>query len=148
MTQKQEHTPNKLTQVLKDFCTSLSIPLQDLMVVGSLSLYRHGFQVKTHDVDVEFRNPTPLHLKLLTLLHETAGREEYPVLEGERFTFLYKEIPFDVWVVKEFNSSPDTILEKDRIQYANVTSILKKKKQYGRKKDWDVLSSIAVQVLS
>lgn len=139
---------------LENILCSLKIDKENVMLTGSIALYKHGLLPEDrapHDIDVIVKGDKELDRDFQTLTKINGGnefwkqKEYYSQLKPEHkpFMFVKREVVFNFWIIDE-NTEFDTELKsKEGYYIATVKHILDAKKVYGRKKDLkDILSII------
>lgn len=139
---------------LKDFNEKLAVVRNFLdeqrviyMLVGSGALLTCGIPLERYcgDIDLEVIE-TDENAKLFKTLQDATTQDdnEYKSLKrdgrGMPFMFTYKGIKVNIWLVKKFNHTQ--WVWKNNIKVATVYSVLKKKMELKRVKDYKDLNHI------
>lgn len=131
----------------------------DIMIVGSLALHLHGFEVEVNDVDIEISiikddKPLmsyPLAQKLELLQQANPLPEANNSLKQDsdrRFDFVFKGVKFNIWVKYEGESIHKTFTYYNYCKVAGVLTVLEYIKSFGRSKDLLRINNIASQILN
>ena len=121
----------------------------NFVVGGSLALLQHGFKCEPHDIDLEYEikesnKSIEEVFKALNWAYEnTKGKcaAIYPERD-KHYRFELQGVIFDVWLVEEIDYK--SWLWKDYIRYADIMSVLRKKKELNRPKDFqDILNYVS-----
>ena len=135
---------NKKLKVVQDF---LDEHHQRYMLVGSGALLNCGIPLPRFcgDVDLEVIEDND-NGKLFKMLQDATTQDdnEYKSLKrdgrGMPFIFTYKGVKVNIWLVKKFNH--EQWVWKNNIKVATVYSVLKKKMELKRVKDFQDLQHI------
>lgn len=136
---------NEKLKVIQDF---LDEHYQKYMLVGSGALLNCGIPLQRfcNDVDLEVIEDND-NGKLFKMLQDATTQskdDEYKSLKRDGkempFTFTYKGVRVNIWLVKTFNHGH--WVWKNGIKIATVYSVLKKKMSYKRAKDFQDLNGI------
>lgn len=135
---------NEKLRVIQDF---LDKHKQQYMLVGSGALLICGIPLPRFcgDVDLEVKE-TEENFKLFQTLQDATTQvdEEYKSLKrdgkGMPFMFTYKGVKVNIWLVNKFNH--EQWVWKNNIKVATVYSVMKKKMELKRIKDFQDLQHI------
>ena len=135
---------NKKLKVVQDF---LDEHHQRYMLVGSGALLNCGIPLPRFcgDVDLEVIEDND-NGKLFKMLQDATTQDdnEYKSLKRDGrdmpFIFTYKGVKVNIWLVKKFNH--EQWVWKNNIKVATVYSVLKKKMELKRVKDFQDLNGI------
>ena len=139
-----EEKYNLLTLTFEDLIEKLGISKENVLLVGSLALFAHGFPVEgISDVDAEIKNLNPDQVQKLLLLASANAGTEYSS-SVDRIDVIYKNIKMNLWVVSDFTHS---FCYKNYFKVAEPLSVLKVKLSYGRKKDLSYLRYLLTKLV-
>ena len=132
------------------------------IIGGSLGLKLHGFDVNVSDVDIEIvekneenKKRIKRELEILVaanpITYNSQSGYEPPTY---RFDFVFLGTRFNVWLSDDTIHNEDLILPNGEciitggnIIVGGVLSILKHKKQYGRRKDFVTINNLVKQII-
>ena len=117
----------------------------DLIITGSLALHLHGltFLDAPKDLDLILVNPTEEEKAKLKLMNNLSPAKNYPDFVPESAVrFQYRGIDVDVFYTEK----------RDFLMYENypislIPDIIAAKKKHNRKKDWQMFSKVAIELL-
>lgn len=112
------------------------------IVVGSGALLMCGIPLGRNagDIDVEVLRNEKSGKFFTTLQEVTCDKNPDYVGDNKPFTFFYKGIKVNVWLVDNYTHRH--IIKRNNIRYATAYSVLKQKMAYKRKKDYEDLNHI------
>lgn len=143
--------------VLRLFLEKTGIPVSNVMLTGSLALYKHRMLPKGHgvaDIDIVVKGDAELDRDLVTFTKLYGGNEFWKIPETrwagvkhKPFIFTWEGVKFNIWVHDpevEFDSG---ITTSEGYRLATVRHILDAKKSYGRTKDMNDILQIGMEVI-
>lgn len=148
---KQEtvYTPQELTHRLEDLLKVLSIKPENVLVVGSMALELVGISTPIHDLDLEVRNMSEDLRKQLKILETSSlpvnGYIDHP--DPNRFDIKFRGVDINIWDVSNFTCSIPLNKPGFPCSFSDPMSVIKRKKEYGRLKDFKALQGLAIKIL-
>lgn len=143
--------------VLRLFLERTGIPVKDVMLTGSLALYKHRMLPEGHgvaDIDIVVKGDSELDRDFVTLTKLNGGNEFWKLPEtlfaGIRhkpFIFTWEGVKFNVWVQDPEIEFDSDITTSEGYRLATVKHILDAKKAYGRTKDMNDILQIGMEVI-
>lgn len=136
----KEEKVNKLFKVLNVLRNSLQC--KRMVVGGSMAMYVHGFNVEPHDLDIEIEGISGDSLRALSTMARINKDMKSDILsEYVETTPLYRirieDVDVDIWVVNKIDYN--RIVFYNNIEFGDVLSVIKKKMDMKREKDYKSL---------
>lgn len=136
----KEEKVNKLFKVLNVLKNSLQC--KRMVVGGSMAMYIHGFNVEPHDLDVEIEGISDDSLRVLnTMAMINKDMKSGILFEYLETSPLYRikieDVDVDIWVVNKI--SYNRIVYYNNAEFGDVISVIKKKMDMKREKDYKSL---------
>lgn len=143
--------------VLRLFLERTGIPVNNVMLTGSLALYKHRMLPEGHgiaDIDIVVKGDSELDRDLVTLTKLNGGNEFWKRPETlwagvkhKPFIFTWEGVKFNVWVQDPEIEFDSDITTSEGYRLATVKHILDAKKAYGRTKDVNDILQIGMEVI-
>lgn len=136
---KEEKT-NKLFKVLNVLKNDLQC--KRMVVGGSMAMYVHGFNVEPHDLDIEVEGLTHESLAALNMMArinkdmKSNTLSEYPET-SPLYRIRIEDVDVDIWVVNKIDYN--RVVSYNNIEFGDVLSVIKKKMDMNREKDYKSL---------
>lgn len=136
----KEEKVNKLFKVLKVLKNSLQC--KRMVVGGSMAMYVHGFCVEPHDLDIEIEgiSENSLHvLSTMAMINKDMKSDilsEYPET-SPLYRIRIEDVDVDIWVVNKIDYN--RVVSYNNIEFGDVLSVIKKKMDMNREKDYKSL---------
>lgn len=136
----KEEKVNKLFKVLNVLKNSLQC--KRMVVGGSMAMYVHGFNVEPHDLDIEIEGISGDSLRALSTMARINKDMKSDILfEYLETSPLYRikieDVDVDIWVVNKI--SYNRIVYYNNAEFGDVISVIKKKMDMNREKDYKSL---------
>jgi hypothetical protein len=136
----KEEKVNKLFKVLKVLKNSLQC--KRMVVGGSMAMYVHGFCVEPHDLDIEIEGISENSLHVLSTMAMINKDMKSNILsEYVETSPLYRirieDVDVDIWVVNKIDYN--RVVSYNNIEFGDVLSVIKKKMDMNREKDYKSL---------
>ena len=136
----KEEKVNKLFKVLNVLRNSLQC--KRMVVGGSMAMYVHGFNVEPHDLDIEIEGISGDSLRALsTMARINKDMKSDTLSEYVETTPLYRirieDVDVDIWVVNKIDYNRTVFY--NNIEFGDVLSVIKKKMDMKREKDYKSL---------
>lgn len=136
----KEEKVNKLFKVLNVLRNSLQC--KRMVVGGSMVMYVHGFNVEPHDLDIEIEGISGDSLRALSTMARINKDMKSDILsEYVETTPLYRirieDVDVDIWVVNKIDYNRTVFY--NNIEFGDVLSVIKKKMDMKREKDYKSL---------
>lgn len=136
----KEEKVNKLFKVFNVLRNSLQC--KRMVVGGSMAMYVHGFCVEPHDLDIEIEGISDDSLRALSTMARINKDMKSDILsEYVETTPLYRirieDVDVDVWVVNKIDYNRTVFY--NNIEFGDVLSVIKKKMDMKREKDYKSL---------
>lgn len=136
----KEEKVNKLFKVLNVLRNSLQC--KRMVVGGSMAMYVHGFCVEPHDLDIEIEGVSDDSLRVLgTMAMINKDMKSGILSEYVETSPLYRikieDVDVDIWVVNKI--SYNRIVYYNNAEFGDVISVIKKKMDMKREKDYKSL---------
>lgn len=125
----KEEKVNKLFKVLNVLKNNLQC--KRMVVGGSMAMYIHGFNVEPHDLDIEMEGISDDSLRVLKTMAginkdmKSDILSEYPET-SPLYRIKIEDVDVDIWVM-------------NNIEFGDVLSVVKKKMDMKREKDYKSL---------
>lgn len=136
----KEEKVNKLFKVFNVLRNSLQC--KRMVVGGSMAMYVHGFCVEPHDLDIEIEGISDDSLRALsTMARINKGMKSDILSEYVETAPLYRirieNVDVDIWVVNKIDYNRTVFY--NNIEFGDVLSVIKKKMDMKREKDYKSL---------
>lgn len=136
----KEEKVNKLFKVLNVLKNSLQC--KRMVVGGSMAMYVHGFNVEPHDLDIEIEGISGDSLRALSTMARINKDMKSDILsEYVKTAPLYRirieDVDVDIWVVNKIDYNRTVFY--NNIEFGDVLSVIKKKMDMKRGKDYKSL---------
>lgn len=136
----KEEKVNKLFKVLNVLKNSLQC--KRMVVGGSMAMYVHGFCVEPHDLDVEIEGISDDSLRVLnTMAMINKDMKSGILFEYLETSPLYRikieDVDVDIWVMNKIDYNITVFY--NNIEFGDVLSVVKKKMDMKREKDYKSL---------
>lgn len=144
----KEEKVNKLFKVLNVLKNSLQC--KRMVVGGSMAMYIHGFNVEPHDLDIEMEGISDDSLRVLnTMAMINKDMKSGILFEYLETSPLYRikieDVDVDIWVVNKI--SYNRIVYYNNAEFGDVISVIKKKMDMKREKDYKSLVDYIYQLI-
>lgn len=144
----KEEKVNKLFKVLNVLKNNLQC--KRMVVGGSMAMYVHGFNVEPHDLDVEIEGISDDSLRVLnTMAMINKDMKSGILFEYLETSPLYRikieDVDVDIWVVNKI--SYNRIVYYNNAEFGDVISVIKKKMDMKREKDYKSLVDYIYQLI-
>lgn len=144
----KEEKVNKLFKVLNVLKNSLQC--KRIVVGGSMAMYVHGFCVEPHDLDVEIEGISDDSLRVLnTMAMINKDMKSGILFEYLETSPLYRikieDVDVDIWIVNKI--SYNRIVYYNNAEFGDVISVIKKKMDMKREKDYKSLVDYIYQLI-
>lgn len=135
----KEEKVNKLFKVLNVLKNSLQCKR---MVVGSMAMYVHGFNVEPHDLDIEIEGISGDSLRALSTMARINKDMKSDILSeyvetAPLYRIRIEDVDVDIWVVNKIDYNRTVFY--NNIKFGDVLSVIKKKMDMKREKDYKSL---------
>lgn len=143
----KEEKVNKLFKVLNVLRNSLQC--KRMVVGGSMAMYVHGFCVDPHDLDIEIEGISDDSLRVLNTMAiinkdmKSGNLSEY-VETSPLYRIKIEDVDVDIWVVNKI--SYNRIVYYNNAEFGDVLSVVKKKMDMKREKDYKSLVDYIYQL--
>lgn len=139
---------NKLFKVLNVLKNSLQC--KRMVVGGSMAMYIHGFNVEPHDLDIEMEGISDDSLRVLnTMAMINKDMKSGILFEYLETSPLYRikieDVDVDIWIVNKI--SYNRIVYYNNAEFGDVISVIKKKMDMKREKDYKSLVDYIYQLI-
>lgn len=136
----KEEKVNKLFKVFNVLRNSLQC--KRMVVGGSMAMYVHGFCVEPHDLDIEIEGISDDSLRALSTMTRINKDMKSDILsEYVETSPLYRirieDVDVDIWVVNKIDYNRTVFY--NNIEFGDVLSVIKKKMDMKREKDYKSL---------
>lgn len=147
----KEEKVNKLFKVLNVLKNSLQC--KRMVVGGSMAMYVHGFCVEPHDLDIEIEGISDDSLRVLNTFERIMAMINKDMKSGILSEYvetspLYRikieDVDVDIWVVNKI--SYNRIVYYNNAEFGDVISVIKKKMDMKREKDYKSLVDYIYQL--
>lgn len=147
----KEEKVNKLFKVLNVLKNSLQC--KRMVVGGSMAMYVHGFCVEPHDLDIEIEGISDDSLRVLNTFERIMAMINKDMKSGILSEYvetspLYRikieDVDVDIWVVNKI--SYNRIVYHNNAEFGDVISVIKKKMDMKREKDYKSLVDYIYQL--
>lgn len=135
----KEEKVNKLFKVFNVLRNSLQCKR---MVVGSMAMYVHGFCVEPHDLDIEIEGISDDSLRALSTMARINKDMKSDILSeyvetAPLYRIRIEDVDVDIWVVNKIDYNRTVFY--NNIEFGDVLSVIKKKMDMKREKDYKSL---------
>lgn len=136
----KEEKVNKLFKVLNVLKNDLQC--KRMVVGGSMAMYVHGFNVEPHDLDIEVEGLTHESLAFLNMMArinkdmKSNTLSEYPET-SPLYRIRIEDVDVDIWVMNKIDYNRTVFY--NNIEFGDVLSVVKKKMDMKREKDYKSL---------
>lgn len=136
----KEEKVNKLFKVFNVLRNSLQC--KRMVVGGSMAMYVHGFCVEPHDLDIEIEgisDDSPRALSTMARINKDMKSDilsEY-VETAPLYRIRIEDVDVDIWVVNKIDYNRTVFY--NNIEFGDVLSVIKKKMDMKREKDYKSL---------
>lgn len=136
----KEEKVNKLFKVFNVLRNSLQC--KRMVVGGSMAMYVHGFCVEPHDLDIEIEGISDDSLRALSTMArinkdmKSNTLSEYPET-SPLCRIKIEDVEVDIWIVNKIDYN--RVVSYNNIEFGDVLSVIKKKMDMNREKDYKSL---------
>lgn len=136
----KEEKVNKLFKVLNVLKNSLQC--KRMVVGGSMAMYVHGFNVEPHDLDIEIEGISGDSLRALSTMARINKDMKSDILSeyvetAPLYRIRIEDVDVDIWVVTQIDYNRTVFY--NNIEFGDVLSVIKKKMDMKREKDYKSL---------
>lgn len=136
----KEEKVNKLFKVLNVLKNSLQC--KRMVVGGSMAMYVHGFNVEPHDLDIEIEEISGDSLRALSTMARINKDMKSDILSeyvetAPLYRIRIEDMDVDIWVVNKIDYNRTVFY--NNIEFGDVLSVIKKKMDMKREKDYKSL---------
>lgn len=136
----KEEKVNKLFKVLNVLRNSLQC--KRMAVGGSMAMYVHGFCVEPHDLDIEIEGISDDSLRALSTMARINKDMKSDILSeyvetAPLYRIKIEDVDVDIWVVNKIDYNRTVFY--NNIEFGDVLSVIKKKMDMKREKDYKSL---------
>ena len=136
----KEEKVNKLFKVLNVLKNSLQC--KRMVVGGSMAMYVHGFNVEPHDLDIEIEGISGDSLRALSTMARINKDMKSDILSeyvetAPLYRIRIEDVDVDIWVVNKIDYNITVFY--NNIEFGDVLSVIKKKMDMKREKDYKSL---------
>lgn len=136
----KEEKVYKLFQVLNVLKNSLQC--KRMVVGGSMAMYVHGFNVEPHDLDIEIEGISGDSLRALSTMARINKDMKSDILSeyvetAPLYRIRIEDVDVDIWVVNKIDYNRTVFY--NNIEFGDVLSVIKKKMDMKREKDYKSL---------
>lgn len=136
----KEEKVNKLFKVLNALKNSLQC--KRMVVGGSMAMYVHGFNVEPHDLDIEIEGISGDSLRALSTMARINKDMKSDILSeyvetAPLYRIRIEDVDVDIWVVNKIDYNRTVFY--NNIEFSDVLSVIKKKMDMKREKDYKSL---------
>lgn len=136
----KEEKVNKLFKVFNVLRNSLQC--KRMVVGGSMAMYVHGFCVEPHDLDIEIEGISDDSLRALSTMARINKDMKSDILSEYVETtplsrIRIEDVDVDIWVVNKIDYNRTVFY--NNIEFGDVLSVIKKKMDMKREKDYKSL---------
>lgn len=135
-----EEKVNKLFKVFNVLRNSLQC--KRMVVGGSMAMYVHGFCVEPHDLDIEIERISDDSLRALSTMARINKDMKSDILSeyvetAPLYRIRIENVDVDIWVVNKIDYNRTVFY--NNIEFGDVLSVIKKKMDMKREKDYKSL---------
>jgi hypothetical protein len=136
----KEEKVNKLFKVFNVLRNSLQC--KRMVVGGSMAMYVHGFCVEPHDLDIEIEGISGDSLRALSTMARINKDMKSDILSeyvetAPLYRIRIEDVDVDIWVVNKIDYNRTVFY--NNIEFGDVLSVIKKKMDMKREKDYKSL---------
>lgn len=136
----KEEKVNKLFKVFNVLRNSLQC--KRMVVGGSMAMYVHGFNVEPHDLDIEIEGISGDSLRALSTMARINKDMKSDILSeyvetAPLYRIRIEDVDVDIWMVNKIDYN--RIVFYNNIEFGDVLSVIKKKMDMKREKDYKSL---------
>lgn len=136
----KEEKVNKLFKVFNVLRNSLQC--KRMVVGGSMAMYVHGFCVEPHDLDIEIEGISDDSLRALSTMARINKDMKSDILSeyvetAPLYHIRIEDVDVDIWVVNKIDYNRTVFY--NNIEFGDVLSVIKKKMDMKREKDYKSL---------
>lgn len=136
----KEEKINKLFKVFNVLRNSLQC--KRMVVGGSMAMYVHGFCVEPHDLDIEIEGISDDSLRALSTMARINKDMKSDILSeyvetAPLYRIRIEDVDVDIWVVNKIDYNRTVFY--NNIEFGDVLSVIKKKMDMKREKDYKSL---------
>lgn len=136
----KEEKVNKLFKVLNVLKNSLQC--KRMAVGGSMAMYVHGFNVEPHDLDIKIEGISGDSLRALSTMARINKDMKSDILSeyvetAPLYRIRIEDVDVDIWVVNKIDYNRTVFY--NNIEFGDVLSVIKKKMDMKREKDYKSL---------
>lgn len=136
----KEEKVNKLFKVFNVLRNSLQC--KRMVVGGSMAMYVHGFNVEPHDLDIEIEGISGDSLRALSTMARINKDIKSDILSeyvetAPLYRIRIEDVDVDIWVVNKIDYNRTVFY--NNIEFGDVLSVIKKKMDMKREKDYKSL---------
>ena len=136
----KEEKVNKSFKVLNVLKNSLQC--KRMVVGGSMAMYVHGFNVEPHDLDIEIEGISGDSLRALSTMARINKDMKSDILSeyvetAPLYRIRIEDVDVDIWVVNKIDYNRTVFY--NNIEFGDVLSVIKKKMDMKREKDYKSL---------
>lgn len=144
----KEEKVNKLFKVLNVLKNSLQC--KRMVVGGSMAMYVHGFNVEPHDLDIEIEGISGDSLRALSTMARINKDMKSDILSeyvetAPLYRIRIEDVDVDIWVVNKIDYNRTVFY--NNIEFGDVLSVIKKKMDMKREKDYKSLVDYINQLI-
>lgn len=136
----KEEKVNKLFKVFNVLRNSLQC--KRMVAGGSMAMYVHGFCVEPHDLDIEIEGISDDSLRALSTMARINKDKKSDILSeyvetAPLYRIRIEDVDVDIWVVNKIDYNRTVFY--NNIEFGDVLSVIKKKMDMKREKDYKSL---------
>lgn len=136
----KEEKVNKLFKVFNVLRNSLQC--KRMVVGGSMAMYVHGFCIEPHDLDIEIEGISDDSLRALSTMARINKDMKSDILSeyvetAPLYRIRIEDVDVDIWVVNKIDYNRTVFY--NNIEFGDVLSVIKKKMDMKREKDYKSL---------
>lgn len=136
----KEEKVNKLFKVFNVLRNSLQC--KRMVAGGSMAMYVHGFCVEPHDLDIEIEGISDDSLRALSTMARINKDMKSDILSeyvetAPLYRIRIEDVDVDIWVVNKIDYNRTVFY--NNIEFGDVLSVIKKKMDMKREKDYKSL---------
>lgn len=136
----KEEKVNKLFKVFNVLRNSLQC--KRMVAGGSMAMYVHGFCVEPHDLDIEIEGISDDSLRALSTMARINKDMKSDILSeyvetAPLYRIRIEDVDVDIWVVNRIDYNRTVFY--NNIEFGDVLSVIKKKMDMKREKDYKSL---------
>lgn len=136
----KEEKVNKLFKVFNVLRNSLQC--KRMVVGGSMAMYVHGFNVEPHDLDIEIEGISGDSLRALSTMARINKDMKSDILSeyvetAPLYRIRIEDVDVDIWMVNKIDYNRTVFY--NNIEFGDVLSVIKKKMDMKREKDYKSL---------